>query len=190
MDDNQFGRIIYLLLLLAAVGGWVVVEYRQRMGQALRTAVAWGLIFVGLMAGYGLWTDLRRDILPFQSIEGNSVVVARGQDGHYHLTLTINGTPVDFIVDTGASTIVLSPADAARLGFDPAELAFVGEASTANGIVKTASVRLDDVQLGPFLDQGVRADVNGAQMDESLLGMSYLGRYSLELSQDRLILKK
>ena len=61
MNGDDLGRLAYLGLLLTAVGGWVIVEYRQRLGQALRVAMAWGLIFVGLMAGYGLWNDLRRD---------------------------------------------------------------------------------------------------------------------------------
>ncbi|MEY4872407.1 MAG: hypothetical protein RLZZ563_1737, partial [Pseudomonadota bacterium] len=66
MDNETIGRLFYLVLLLAAVGGWIMVEYRRRMGQALRVAMAWGLIFVGVMAGYGLWNDLRSDIAPQQ----------------------------------------------------------------------------------------------------------------------------
>ena len=68
MDGDTFGRFLYLALLLAAVGGWVLVEFRQRMGQTLRAATAWGLIFLGVMAGYGLWKDIRRDILPRQMV--------------------------------------------------------------------------------------------------------------------------
>ena len=54
MDTENTARLIYLALLLAALAGWVMVEYRNRMGQALRTGLAWAMIFIGLMAGYVL----------------------------------------------------------------------------------------------------------------------------------------
>ena len=68
-DPSGSGHNIkYCLLLLAALGGWVLVEYRQRLGFALRTGLAWGMIFVGVAAGYGLWGDIRRDIRPSQTV--------------------------------------------------------------------------------------------------------------------------
>jgi aspartyl protease family protein len=51
MDGDSTAQLIYLGLLLAAVAGWIMVEFRGRMGQALRTGLAWGMIFIGLMAG-------------------------------------------------------------------------------------------------------------------------------------------
>jgi aspartyl protease family protein len=54
--------------------------------------LAWGLIFLGMVAGYGLWADIRRDVMPVQTIAAGEVVVPRSADGHYYLTLTINGT--------------------------------------------------------------------------------------------------
>ena len=143
MDGETMARVGYLAIILAALGGWVMVEFRQRMGQALRMALAWGLIFVGVMAGYGLWSDIRRDILPIQEVSGDAAVeVPRAADGHYYLTLLINGTGVPFMVDTGASGMVLSAKDAGRLGIDLAGLNFRGQATTANGVVRTARVSL------------------------------------------------
>ncbi|MFN4153260.1 MAG: TIGR02281 family clan AA aspartic protease [Paracoccaceae bacterium] len=191
MDGDMIARLAYLGLLLAAVGGYLVVEFRGRMGQALRTAAAWGLIVVGLMAGYGLWQDLRPDLLPRQAvIEGDAIRLPRAPDGHYYLTLTVNGTPVAFMVDTGATQVVLSLADARRLGIDPANLAFIGEARTANGIVRTARVTLPEVELGPHRDARVGAVVNQGDLDTSLLGMSYLGRYSIEITGGEMILRR
>ena len=81
MDSETTGRLLYLVLLLAAVGGWIIVEYRKRMGEALRTAAAWGLIFIGVMAGYGLWNDLRTDIAPQQmGSEAGTIEVPRAED--------------------------------------------------------------------------------------------------------------
>ncbi|RGP36090.1 retropepsin-like aspartic protease family protein [Pseudotabrizicola alkalilacus] len=191
MDGDMIARLAYLGLLLAAVGGYIIVEFRGRMGQALRTAAAWGLIVIGLMAGYGLWHDLRPGMLPRQTVvEGGEIRLPRAPDGHYHLTLTINGTPIPFLVDTGATQMVLSLPDARRLGIDPAALAFIGEARTANGIVRTARVSLTDVELGPYRDASVTAVVNEGDLDTSLLGMSYLGRYSIEITGGEMILRR
>ena len=190
MDGDTTARLIYLGLLLTAVGGWVMVEFRKRMGQALRTALAWGMIFLGLMAGYGLWGDIRKNILPVQQVQGGQVTIPRAEDGHYHPTLTIGGQTLRFMADTGASSVVLSPADARALGIDPGSLVYMGQAMTANGVVRTATVTLHDVSLGPFHDDRVVAQVNEAEMDGSLLGMDYLGRYSVTMAGDRMVLTR
>lgn len=190
MDGDNTARLIYLGLLLASLGGWVMVEYRGRMGQALRTGLAWGMIFVGLMAGYGLWGDLRQDIRPVQSTSGDMVTIPRAADGHYYPRLSINGQDLVFMADTGATSVVLSPQDARSLGIDPATLTYLGEASTANGIVRTATVTLRNVTFGPFRDATVTAQVNQADMDGSLLGMSYLGRFKVTMADQEMILTR
>ena len=190
MDGDRTAQLIYLVLLFAALGGWVMVEYRGRLGQAMRTGLAWGMIFVGLMAGYGLWGDLRRDIMPVQSIAGEMVTIPRAGDGQYNPRLTIDGTDLTFMADTGATSVVLSPADARALGIDPDTLTYLGQAYTANGIVRTATVTLRNVTFGPFTDATVTAQVNQSNMAGSLLGMDYLGRYSVTMAGDQMILTR
>lgn len=191
MDGDNTARLIYLGLLLAALGGWVIAEFRGRMGFALRTAMAWGMIFLGVMAGYGLWQEVRTDVIPRQAVmDGGAITLPRAADGHYYLTLDIAGTPLRFMVDTGATNVVLSQADARKLGFDPATLMYLGEAQTANGIVRTARVELQDVRLGPYTDPTLRAFVNDGDMDGSLLGMDYLGRFRIEIAGDRMVLHR
>lgn len=191
MDGENFGRLIYLALILAAVGGWVLVEYRNRLGQALRVAVAWGLIFVGVAAGYALWTDIRPPADARQMVtDAGALSVTRSADGHYYVDATVNGTPVRFMADTGASNLVLSTKDARALGIDPAALTFIGEAATANGLVRTARVTLPNLVAGPFTDQNVEAWVTDGQMDISLMGMDYLGRYRMEFAEGEMILSR
>jgi aspartyl protease family protein len=191
MDAETTARLAYLLILLAAVGGWLVVEFRQRFGQMLRTAVAWSLIIVGLMAGYGLWQDIRSDIRPSQAVlQSGEVRVPRAEDGHYYLTLTINGTPITFMADTGASNVVLSEQDARRLGIDPASLRYIAEARTANGSVRIARVSLPEVSFGKHSDQNVTAWVNEGALDMSLLGMDYLGLYHIQIGNNEMILQR
>lgn len=192
MSGDQIASFAYLALLGTAVAGWFFLQNRQSLGRTAQMAAVWGFLFLGVIAAYGLWSDVRRDILPGQSLLAEGVIeVPRGRDGHYHLTLAVNGTPVRFVVDTGATDIVLSRADAARIGLDPAGLAFIGTARTANGLVRTAPVRLDTVDLDGILDRNVRAVVNEGDLDGSLLGMGYLDRFSrVEIAEGRLILTR
>ncbi len=191
MNDDGYARLIYLGILLAAVIGWGMAEYRGRMGQALRVALAWGMIFIGLMAGYGLWTDVKNSAKPHQTIgDAGELVVPRSPDGHYYLTLTINGKDIIFVADTGATNLVLSPDDAATVGINKADLNFMHQAETANGTVDIARTTLDSVVLGPFTDTDITAWVNGAAMEESLLGMDYLGMFDIQIAEDRMVLRR
>jgi aspartyl protease family protein len=190
MDGDSLGQLAYLIILLCAVGGWVIVEYRNRFGQALRTSLAWALIFVGVAAAYGLWSDLRSDVQRQAMMVGDQMEVPRSPDGHFYLSLDISGQSVEFMIDTGATNVVLSQTDARRLGIDPASLVYIGEARTANGTVRTSRVKLTDVTLGPWSDPVVSAWVSDGQMDRSLLGMDYLDRFHIEIAGDRLLLRR
>ena len=191
MGDN-FARLAYLVLLLIAVGGFLLVELRERPGKTLRMAAAWGLIFLGAIALAGLWPDIRNAIAPeARIIEGNRIEVPIGNDGHYHLTAQVNDVSIRFVIDTGASTIALGPRDAERVGIDLDNLAYIGEARTANGIVETAPVRLDTLTIGDIRDENVPAMVLRADLEQSLMGMSYLSRFArVSIEANRLILER
>lgn len=193
MTGDDFASLIFLVLLGAAIAGYFVLENRQRLGKAAQQAAIWALIFLGVIAGIGLWSDIRQTVAPRQTVfaQENRVEVPRAPDGHYYLTLLVNKTPVRFVVDTGATDVVLTPKDAARAGLDPDTLTYLTQARTANGVVSTARVRLDEIRLGPIVDTRVRAFVNGGVMDDSLLGMAYLNRFErIEFVQDRMILTR
>ena len=194
MSGESLASLGYFALLLVALGGAYLASHRQSVGKSLQMALVWGMIFMGCMAIYGLWGDISRDYgrksLPITRQDG-AIALPRAPDGHYYVTAEVNGTEIDFLVDTGASDIVLSRKDAARIGFDLDELAFLGSARTANGVVPIAYSRLKTIRLGPYLDQGISVSINGGEMDKSLLGMSYLGRFGrIEIAQDQLILQR
>jgi aspartyl protease family protein len=192
MDGTDFARLSYLVLMLLALGGWVFVEYRGRMGFAMRSAMAWIMIFAGAAAGYALWQDIvARNYITVQDVEANGrITVPRASDGHYYLTLDISGKPLRFMVDTGASGVVLTKDDARSLGIDPDSLLYLGEATTANGTVRTAHTVLTDVALGPYRDDRIDASVNDGDLDLSLLGMDYLGRYRIEIEGNEMVLSR
>jgi len=193
MTGDQTASLLYLALLGTVIAGYVLLAHRQSLGRAMRQMGLWALIFLGVIAAYGLWADIQGTVMPRQSVfaEQGRVEIPLAPDGHYHMTLGINGTPVRFVVDTGASDLVLSREDAARVGLAPEELAFIGAARTANGMVQTARVWLDEVKLGPLQDRHVPALVNGGEMTGSLLGMAYLNRFSeVSFGNGRMVLTR
>ncbi len=191
MTGDQLAGLAWYGILIVAVGGYLLVEYRGRMGQMARGLIAWALIFLGVAAGWGLWHDIGPTVLPRQSVtDEGRVELPRAPDGHYYVTLQISGTPVEFLVDTGASSVVLTRDDAARTGIDVKDLAYVGSAQTANGVVRTARVMLHDVALGTIHDPMVPAYVNDGEMVGSLLGMDYLGRFRIEIDAGRMVLSR
>ena len=193
MEENDFSRLIYLSVLVVAILGSILISRRGAYGKMFRQAGIWLLIFMGLVAIVASWQDIRQSgqTMSFQQSEDGAIIIPKEIDGHFHLTVTINDRPIEFLVDTGASDIVLTREDAARVGFDPNRLDYWGMANTANGTVRLATIRLETVRLGEFIDKNIRASVNKAPMEKSLLGMRYLSKFrAIEISNDQMILKR
>lgn len=104
--------------------------------------------------------------------------VARSGDGHYWAQADIDGQPIRFLVDTGATNVVLTRADARRLGIDPDVLTYDRPVMTAEGRTEAAAVVLDHLSIAGARVNRVEALVIGDGLETSLLGMSYLGRLS------------
>lgn len=192
MNGDDTANLIYLGLLGGALSLSYIVASRTNLGKTLQQAGIWVLIFMGAIAVFGIWPEIKNTLAPKQTYIGTStIVLPKARDGHFYMTLQINDVPIKFVVDTGASQVVLSREDAAKIGIDPADLAFLGTASTANGMVRTAAVRLDTVVLGDIRDDRLRAVVNEGELFGSLLGMSYLGKFeSITIKQNELILTR
>ena len=192
-DPDSQARLFYLSALMLLVASGVVASYRHRMGQALQHAAIWVLIFVGVVLAIGFFDPLKRSLLQDEPvrIDENTIALDAGRGGHFYATLQINGQDIQFVVDTGATEMVLSQQDATRAGIDLDSLRFNRPAETANGTVMGAFVRLQSVQLGPFTDYDIPATVNGGELGTSLLGMAYLNRYrGFEVDGNRMYLKR
>ncbi|EEE37520.1 hypothetical protein RKLH11_1356 [Rhodobacteraceae bacterium KLH11] len=193
MDGDDLGRLIYLGLLGGALLMWALTHNRQSLGKTMQQAAAWVFIFIGVIAVVGLWDDIRSTVgpTPQLTVSDHRIEVPLSFDGHYYLPMLVNGQAVTFLVDTGASQIVLSTQDAERVGIDTDQLNYLGRASTANGVVRTAPVRLDSLALGPITDRNVPASINEGELHQSLLGMEYLHRFSnIQFANGRLILSR
>ena len=193
MNDFDIANLVYLVLLLVVIGGAALSGQRRNLSQTVKQAGTWVLIFVAAILGYGLWMDITGANAPRQS-----VIAATGQisterrfDGHFYLTLQMDGHPVEFVVDTGATDVVLSKADAEAIGIELADLDYIGSAYTANGKVRTAPARVSVVVLENIEDRNLSVWVNDGDMDGSLLGMAYLRKFTkIEISQDVMTLTR
>jgi aspartyl protease family protein len=105
----------------------------------------------------------------------NALVFRANPQGHVLVDAYVNGAPVKFLVDTGATMVVLTPKDAAAAGFSRSDLDFSMRTSTANGVARAAPVRLRELRI----DQLQVGDVTAAvaeNLNISLLGQSFLTR--------------
>lgn len=122
---------------------------------------------------------------------GRTATLRKENDGHFWATAYVNGAPVRFIVDTGASVIALTPRDARKAGLDPAALPRSAVVSTANGKVKAGWTRLEEVRIEKIRVKGVDAVVIDEGLEHSLLGMSFLSQLdSWQVSPKTMSLKQ
>ena len=123
--------------------------------------------------------------------DARAVRIRKQLDGHFVAETNVGGVSVQMIVDTGASTIVLTPEDAKAMGFDMNALTYGVPVQTANGRSFAAQVRLTNVAIGPIRIRNVEALIaQPGTLHQSLLGMSFLSRLrSYEFSGDFLTLR-
>jgi clan AA aspartic protease (TIGR02281 family) len=110
--------------------------------------------------------------------DGQSLRLAISPDGHFRVQGSVGATAVLFLVDTGASNVLLSPADARRMGYNPAGLSYTQIYRTADGEARAAPLVLPEIDLGPIRVSNVTASVFEHETSASLLGMSFLSRLS------------
>jgi aspartyl protease family protein len=121
---------------------------------------------------------------------GQAASITKSRDGHFWAEAAVDGKQVRFLVDTGATTVALSAADADRLGLSRKDLDYRYEVNTANGKARAAAVTLASVSVAGARVDDVDAMVIEKGLDTSLLGMSYLGRLSsMETRGSSLILR-
>ncbi len=193
MSGEDTGMMVYLVILAGILVTHVILRNRTNLSRIFRHGAIWSVIFVGAIAGAMLWQDIRHDFAFRQATvtDGGRIEIRRAADSHYYLTLEANGVPVRFVVDTGATNIVLSRHDSQRTGINPDDLNFIHVAHTANGQTRMARAMLSTLALGPIVDHNVAVSVNEGEMDDSLLGMDYLERFDrIEISDGTLTLTR
>jgi len=184
-DGMNEARLVRLVAVLALVASGVVFSRRFTLKESVRNVAIWFAIAAVVAIGYAyqdvlsdIATRLRGEVLPSEpiQIDAHTMVLTESEGGGFLTTGEVDGVRVRFAVDTGASDIVLSPADAERAGIDMRNLNYSEETETANGVGHSAPARVATLRVGSFLLNDVAVSVNQAPMDSSLLGMAFLRR--------------
>jgi len=190
-------NIVQSLLVLALVGGSVLLHGQIKLKNLAYNFLLWlpivGVLLVGFSFRFEINEVFKRvmtELIPSQGrVIGEKLLIPMSQNGHFVVDGKVNGRDVQFLIDTGASDVVLSPQDATRIGIDIKTLNFNKIFNTANGQGAGASVLLPEIRVGPIVLNNVRASVNQKDMDTSLLGMSFLNRLSgYRVSKEKMIL--
>jgi len=179
-------RFVYLMALLVFLCAGLFWRLRGApVSRSLRHAGIWVLLGAVLFVGYSFRDEARYvidrvqgDLSPERGYDASEEAISfrAGPGGHYTVEAMVDGVPLVFLVDTGASEVILTLDDARRLGFDPDKMTFSRTYQTANGTVQGAPVMLQKIAVGPIVVENVRASVNSAPMEGSLLGMTFLSR--------------
>ncbi|GBC63811.1 TIGR02281 family clan AA aspartic protease [Desulfonema ishimotonii] len=183
-DDILYG--VVPLLWLSFIGARSGAYFQsERLRRNLKYGALWIGIFLIIAVAHSYRFELAqvRDRVLANLIPGRQVSEMSGEmrfqispNGHFYIRAAVNGVPVRFLADTGATDIVITPGTAERLGFSPDRLRFDRLYQTANGPGRGASVRLAELTLGDLRLRDVPASVNESPMSESLLGMSFFNR--------------
>ena len=182
--DNQMS-LVAKVGWIALLGSSLILGWRLKPKSALRNAAIWAVIFLVVIGFFSFRQDaamigsrIMSELSPTQGDvrDDGTIAFSAGPDGHFRIQALVNGSRVTFMVDTGATDVVLAPDDARRIGIDPANLNFTQFAQTANGTVRGASIDLNSLIIGPIDIRDMPATVNGADMSDSLLGMAFLNR--------------
>lgn len=204
MDNDDFAHLIYLLPIAGLLSVGILAGKRGGFGKALAQLAIWAVIILGLVTAYsfrddfsGVTSRVMSNLMPSRATSvtladgTKEVLITRARGGHFASDVSVNGQSLHMMVDTGASSIVLSHQDAERAGLDVDALSYTIPVSTANGTTTAAPIRLSEVSIGGITRRNVAALVSrDGAMNGSLLGMSFLSTLSsMQMQSDQLRLK-
>ena len=199
--DTAFGDPyqIQLLGMLALVSSSLLFIREINLKRTVRNVLIWIAVGGAALVAFSFHNEfkelglrLRSNLVPGYPVQTGSreMTLSEGEGGSFHVYGTVNGTQIRFLIDTGASDIVLTPSDARRLGINLESLKFDRPFGSANGIGHGAAAEVADLSVGPIHFSNVPVTVNGAEMGSSLLGMAFLKRLkSYSFSGNKLILR-
>jgi aspartyl protease family protein len=203
VSNDIVGHALYLGIWGAVIGAGILGS-GMRLGYVARTLAIWMLIVLALVAGYQYRYELQ-DVasrvtaglvpgspLSVTDADGRTTVTLdKLPDGHFGGRISVDGHEIFAMVDTGATSTVLSYDDAIRAGFDAAALDYAIPVRTANGATRAARVTAAEVSVGAITRRDLTLLVaeRGA-LDQTLLGMNFIGSLSgFDVRGDRMILR-
>ncbi len=184
MNEVERSDMLQRILIASLFVGSLATQFAGNPRGAIKNVLLWVTVFFGLIGIYAFKEDFLAiknrvvaQLVPYQAQQTpqGEIILKKSADGHFYVKVDINNVPILFLLDTGASDITLSADDAKRIGYDLNTLNYTKIYNTANGQVQGASVTLRSFAIGNVRFNNIPASVNRAEMDQSLLGMSFLG---------------
>lgn len=199
LTTGDFASLLVNVAWLVLIAGVLIALFRERLTKALEAAVLWIVIALLLMLGYtyrfqlhDIADQVMAELVPGRIADsGRTVALARAQSSDFQIATDVNGNNIPMILDTGASSVVLSNEAAKAVGLPVEVIKYTVSIATANGHTKAAEVTLDRVAVGSIVERAVPALIaQPGQLKTSLLGMSFLNRLqSWEVRGDKLVLR-
>ena len=199
LTTGDFASLLVSVAWLVLITGVLIALFRDRLTKALEAAVLWIVIALLLMLGYtyrfqlhDIADQVMAELIPGRIADsGRTVALARAQSSDFQITTDINGHSIPMILDTGASSVVLTNEAAKAVGLPVEVIKYTVNIATANGHTKAAEVTLDRVAVGSIVERAVPALIaQPGQHKTSLLGMRFLNRLqSWEVRGDKLVLR-
>ena len=180
MTDDT-GSLIYAVLLLVLVASSLFAR-RLPLGETLKMALTWALIFAALFVVFTFRSDLK---IVWERVatemglrnglqEDGTLRIPKDPSGHFSVTATVNGHEVRFMVDSGATTTSMSLGAAKAANVDVSKSGFPVIVETANGTTEMQRARLQRLSIGPIKRQDFPVLVSYTLGDTNLLGMNFL----------------
>ena len=199
LSIDDIGAVTVRIFLLVFLAGSVIAMFRHRPSGALASIGIWLMVVLVIATGYTYRFELSRigdrilsELIPGRpATQGVTVEIARGRSSEFQIATEINGTRIPMILDTGASTVVLTQEAARAAGLQTNTLSYSATVETANGRTQAAPVTLDRLAVGGIVERGVPALVaQPGRLRSNLLGMSFLNRLQgWDVRGDKLVLR-
>ena len=198
MTNSDLPQIIYLVALLAFLLSGVLFNKQIKASKLFGQAAIWLVIIFVLVGIYSFrftFSNFKErisgELFPSQisKVGARKLAIKAANDGHYYMDILVNGSKIRFMVDTGASDIVLNYPDAKKAGINPREISSFRRYQTANGSVVNGITNIDEMRLSDVVFRNVKVAISDRNMGTSLLGMSFLNQFEkYEFYQNSLIL--
>lgn len=203
IEDEIFAHTLYLGTLGAVIAAGILGS-GLRFGQTVRSAVIWLGIILLLVAGYqyryefqDVASRISAGLVPGSPLSRTdtdgrvSVMLERMGNGHFEVRALVNDASISVMIDTGATSTVLTSDDARRAGLAPEDLSYTVPVTTANGRAHAARAVVEEIRIGDIVRTRVPVLVAASgRLDQSLLGMNFIGTLSgFDMRGERLILR-
>ena len=178
-------RYIIILFAFAVLAGWIMPDLSHVFSKRPASSTAQSDTIAALPAQEDSYND-ESDGWD----EPEALSIERDADGHFYATVDVDGVPINFLIDTGATAIALTGSDAEALGLDWDEYNLQVVGRGASGNVYGKKVVLSELVLGDFVARNLPAAIIPNGLDRSLLGQAFLKKIdNVNISGDEMVLR-